>query len=42
MEEKRKGFWGSLEEHPIRTVIVVSLLCDAAVGVAKAIFGSNK
>ena len=41
MEEKKGGFWGSLEEHPIRTIVVVSLLCDAAVHVAKAVF-SNK
>jgi hypothetical protein len=40
MEEKKKNFWGSLEEHPIRTIIVVSLLCDAAVGIAKSVFRS--
>ena len=31
MEENSKksyGFWDSLKEHPIRTVVVVALVCD--------------
>lgn len=37
MEKKTYGFWDSLREHPIRTIVIVSLLCDAAV----ALFKSN-
>ena len=42
MENKKEmSFWNLLEEHPIRTIIIVSLVCDAAVGIAKSIFGND-
>ena len=40
-KKEKKNFWNLLEEHPIRTIVVVSLVCDAAVGIAKSIFGND-
>lgn len=33
MENNKKnyGFWDSLKEHPVRTIVVVALVCDCIV-----------